>query len=45
MNNLNVKILSKNFKFHYCIKHIDVRYYSMREKMINKLIKNLIKID
>ena len=39
MNNLNVKIFSKNFEFYRRIKHIDVRYHWMREKMINELLQ------
>ena len=39
MNNLNVKIFSKNFEFHCYIKHIDVRYHWMREKMTNELLQ------
>ena len=39
MNNLSVKVLSKNFEFHRRIKHIDVRYHWMREKMTNGLLQ------
>ena len=38
MNNLNVKVLSKNSEFHHRIKHIDVRYHWVREKMTNGLL-------
>ena len=39
MNNLNVKVFSKNLEFHRRIKHIDVRYHWMREKMTNELLQ------
>ena len=39
MNNLNVKVFSKIFEFHRRIKHIDVRYHWMREKMTNGLLQ------
>ena len=39
INNLNVKVLSKNSKFHRCTKYINVRYHWMREKMTNELLQ------
>ena len=39
MNNLNVKVLSENFEFHRRIKHIDVRYHWVREKVANGLLQ------
>ena len=39
MNNLNVKVLSKNLEFHRRIKHINVRYHWVREKMTNGLLQ------
>ena len=39
MNNLNVKVFSKNFEFYCRIKHINVRYYWLREKITNELLQ------
>ena len=39
MNNLSVKVLSENSEFHRRIKHIDVRYHWVREKVTNELLQ------
>ena len=39
MNNLNVKVFSKNSEFHRRTNHIDVQYHWVREKVTNGLLQ------